>query len=84
MKRTHFSSTKVYGVPLLRHHQDVPPPGGAHRHALGDAVSVPRLRHLLPVVVEVGQVQMLSVNTGPHAEADPPGPRYRHNKDAFK
>ena len=39
------------------------------------------LPHLLPVVVEPGVAVLISVNTGPQAVADGPGPSLRHSKD---
>ena len=69
------------GVPLLRRHQDLPPPGGVHL-ALAAGRRVHGLRHLLPVVVEVGEVGFPGVNTGVDAEADPPGPGLRDSEDA--
>ena len=69
------------GVPLLRRHQDLPPPGGDHLAtvAAGPVLSV---RHHRPVVVEVGVVVLPGVNTGQEAVADPPVPGLRHSKDA--
>ena len=72
---------KCEGVPLLRRHQDLPPPGGDHSATLA-VDDVFSLRHLLPVVVEVGGVAVPCVSIGPHAEADSPGPSHGHNKDA--
>ena len=69
------------GVPLLRRHQDLPPPSGTHQVSI-TVVPVLSLLHLLPVVVEEGVVIFPGVNTGPHAEADPPGPGHGHGEDA--
>ena len=70
------------GVPLLRRHQDLSPPGGVHRATLAVDV-VLSLRHLLPVVVEVGVVIVPDVKTGPHAETDPPGPGHGNSEDSY-
>ena len=70
------------GVHLLRRHHDLPPPGGLHpvTFTVGPVLS---LQHLFPVVVEVGVVPVPGVNTGHHAEADPPGPGHGHSEDSY-
>ena len=80
-KPIQLSRAECEGVPLLRRHQDLPPPGGPHiaTVAVGHVHSLP---HLLPVVVEVGEVGFMWVNNGCHAEADPPGPSHGHCEDA--
>ena len=70
------------GVPLLRRHQDLPPPGGVHPVTVTAGV-VFSLRHLLPVVVEEGVVIAPGVNTGLQAEADPPGPGHGYSEDSY-
>ena len=65
-------------VPLLRPHQDLPPPGGVHP-ATADAGIVQSLRHQLSVVVEVGE---LVFHWYSKHDADPPVPGHGHSKDA--
>ena len=80
IRKIHSTGTKGKGVTLLRPHQDLPPTCGPNKGIVGVGY-VNRLRYLLLVVVEVGVAVLISVNTGPQAVADSPGPSLRHSKD---
>ena len=76
---------------MLRHHHDLPSPGGVHASPATEQYStvqvyrtsslspaapgvVLTLPHLLPVVVEPGDVVVVLASSGPHAETNSPGP----------
>ena len=79
IRKIHSTRTEGEGVTLLRTHQDLPPTCGPNKGFVGIGY-VNSLRYLLPVVVEPGVAVLISVNTGPQAVADGPGPSLRHSK----